>query len=74
VNSQTLNYTVVAVGIIGVGALGSWIFWAHRWFVGPVREIQAERMGIDISDPGALEKAEAEGKLAITLPDGEKTV
>jgi len=66
VNSQTLNYTVVAVGIVGFGALGSWVFWAHKWFVGPAREIQAERMGIDIDEPGALEQAEAEGKLTFT--------
>jgi hypothetical protein len=33
-----------------------------------VREIQAERMGIDIDEPGALERAEAEGKLTITPP------
>jgi len=63
VTTQTLNYTVVAVGIIAVGALGSWIVWAHRWFVGPVREIEAERQGIDIDEPGALERAEAEGIL-----------
>lgn len=63
VTTQTLNYTVVAVGIIAVGALGSWVLWAHRWFVGPAREIEAERLGIDISEPGAMERAEAEGKL-----------
>jgi hypothetical protein len=33
--------------------------------VGPVREIEAERQGIDINEPGALEKAEAEGKIQI---------
>jgi hypothetical protein len=71
VNSQTLNYTVVAVGIIGIGALGSWVVWAHRWFVGPAREIVAEGMGIDISEPGALEQAEVEGKLQITPPVSE---
>jgi hypothetical protein len=38
VTSQTLNYTVVAVGIIAVFALGSWVVWAHRWFVGPVKD------------------------------------
>jgi hypothetical protein len=58
----------VAVGIIGFGAVGSWVVWAHRWFVGPVREIQAERLGINIDDPGAMERAEAEGKLQITPP------
>lgn len=61
VTSQTLNYTVVAVGIIAIFSLTSWVLWAHRWFVGPVREIQdATALGVDISEPGALEKAEAE--------------
>lgn len=63
VSSQTLNYTVVAVGIIAFGALGVWIVTARKWFVGPVKEIEAERMGIDIDEPGALERAEKEGKL-----------
>ena len=59
--SQTLNYTVVAVGIIAIFSLGSWIIWAHRWFEGPVKEIQeAERLGVDLTDPGALETAEPE--------------
>ena len=35
--------------------------WAHRWFVGPVREIQAaQRLGVDPLEPGALERAEME--------------
>lgn len=61
VTSQTLNYTVVAVGIIAFVSLGVWVLSARKWFVGPLREIQeAERLGIDISEPGALEAAEAE--------------
>ncbi|KAL9003882.1 MAG: hypothetical protein Q9188_003267 [Gyalolechia gomerana] len=63
VNSQTLNYTPVAVGIVTLWAFGSWFLWARRWFTGPVRQIQAERLGIDLEEPGALEKAEADGKL-----------
>jgi amino acid transporter len=60
VTSQTLNYTVVAVGIIATFSLSAWILWAHRWFVGPVKEVQeAERLGVDIGEPGALEEAEA---------------
>jgi hypothetical protein len=39
--------------------------------VGPVREIVAERMGIDINEPGAMERAEAEGKLQFTPPMSE---
>lgn len=61
VTSQTLNYTVVAVGIIAVGSLGTWVLWAKRWFVGPVREIEeAQALGVDLLEPGALERAEAE--------------
>ena len=60
VTSQTLNYTVVAVGIIATFSLGAWVLWAHRWFVGPVKEIhEAEQLGVDILEPGALEQAEA---------------
>jgi amino acid transporter len=60
VSSQTLNYTVVAVGIIAIFSLTSWILWAHRWFVGPVRELEeAAALGVDITVPGELEKAEA---------------
>lgn len=61
VTSQTLNYTVVAVGIIAIFSLTSWLLWAHRWFEGPVKEIQeAERLGVDPTEPGALEAAEAD--------------
>ncbi|MCJ1391527.1 hypothetical protein MMC18_004391 [Xylographa bjoerkii] len=41
VTSQTLNYTVVAVGIIAIGALGSWFLSARKWFTGPIRQIEA---------------------------------
>jgi hypothetical protein len=59
VTTQTLNYTVVAVGIIAVFAVVSWVLWAHKWFVGPVKEIQeAQRLGVDLMEPGALEVAE----------------
>jgi amino acid transporter len=61
VTSQTLNYTIVAVGIIAVGSNVVWLITARKWFVGPQREIQeAERLGVDILEPGALERAELE--------------
>ena len=65
VTSQTLNYTPVAVGIVSLWAFGTWFLSARKWFVGPIRQIHAEEMGIDIDDPGAMEQAEAEGKLPI---------
>lgn len=61
---QTLNYTPVAVGIVGLWAFGSWFLWARKWFTGPIRQIEAERLGINVSEPGALEEAEAHGKLS----------
>ena len=63
VDDQTLNYTPVAVGIVALWTFGSWFLWARRWFTGPIRQIEAERAGIDINEPGALEEAERDGKL-----------
>ncbi|KAK6437424.1 polyamine transporter tpo5 [Oleoguttula sp. CCFEE 5521] len=60
VTSQTVNYSCVAVGIVGIFAMGSWFLWAHRWFTGPIRQIEAEALGIDIDTPGALEQLEME--------------
>ncbi|KAK3326958.1 amino acid/polyamine transporter I [Cercophora scortea] len=61
VTSQTLNYTVVAVGIITIFAIGSWVLWANRWFTGPAAEVaEAMRLGVDITEPGALEEREKE--------------
>jgi len=58
VNSQTVNYTPVAVGIVALWAFGSWFLWARRWFTGPIRQTEEERLGIPIDDPGAMIKAE----------------
>lgn len=59
VNSQTLNYTPVAVGIVATWAFGSWFLWARTWFTGPVRQIEEERMGVPVGDPAKLAEAEA---------------
>ncbi|KIW01477.1 uncharacterized protein PV09_07231 [Verruconis gallopava] len=61
VDSQTLNYTPVAVGIVLVWTLGSWFLWAHKWFTGPRRQIELEQAGVDITDPAAIEEAEKAG-------------
>ena len=37
VTSQTFNYTPAAVGIVALGALGSWVLWARHWFTGRCR-------------------------------------
>ena len=57
-NSQTLNYTPVAVGIVAVWAFGSWFLWARRWFTGPIRQIEEERAGVPVGDPGEMVRKE----------------
>jgi amino acid transporter len=75
VNSQTLNYTPVAVGIIAVWCLLSWFLWARRWFHGPIRQIEAEAAGVDGDDPAALDAAEKSGRLPrLGGAGGEKSI
>ena len=70
VNSQTLNYTPVAVGIVALWAFGSWFLWARRWFTGPVRQIEAERLGIPVvEDPAALDRFERDRKVEDDIDD-----
>ncbi|THH14288.1 hypothetical protein EW146_g6021 [Bondarzewia mesenterica] len=54
VNSQTLNYAIVAVGIVITYSMGFWFISARKWFTGPVKQIEAEEAGIDITDPAAM--------------------
>ncbi|TFY61509.1 hypothetical protein EVJ58_g4467 [Rhodofomes roseus] len=57
VDSQTLNYAVVAVGIVVVYSLGSWFLSARKWFTGPVKQIAAEpaeETNIDARDPATV--------------------
>lgn len=64
VTEQTLNYTVVAVGIIGLGALATWVLWARKWFTGPSTDVaEALRLGVDVTEPGALEAKEEEAQI-----------
>ncbi|KAI0755586.1 APC amino acid permease [Fomes fomentarius] len=42
VDSQTLNYAIVAVGIVIVYAMGFWLLSARKWFTGPVKQIEAK--------------------------------
>ncbi|PPQ63649.1 hypothetical protein CVT24_004423 [Panaeolus cyanescens] len=51
VDSQTFNYSIVAVGIVVVYSVGFWVISARKWFTGPVKQIEAEGMGIDVMDP-----------------------
>ncbi|KAI0804767.1 APC amino acid permease [Irpex lacteus] len=59
VNSQTLNYSIVAVGIVITYSMGFWVLSARKWFTGPVKQIEAESKGIDVTNPAALEKLES---------------
>ncbi|TFY58151.1 hypothetical protein EVG20_g8263 [Dentipellis fragilis] len=68
VNSQTLNYAIVAVGIVLTYSLGFWLVSARKWFTGPVKQIAGtwssdsaslstcgpEGQGINITDPAAM--------------------
>lgn len=46
VNSQTLNYSIVCVGIVVLYSVGFWLISARKWFSGPIRQISAEEMGV----------------------------
>lgn len=72
VTSQTLNYTPVAVGIVLVWIFGTWFLSARKWFRGPIRQIQAAELGIDIDVAGEIERAEMEGKLPTKALGPEK--
>lgn len=63
--SQTINYTCVAVGIVSIFALVIWFVWAHKWFVGPRRQIELEQAGVPIEkqeDPVLVENMLGEDK------------
>jgi len=51
VNSKTLNYAPVAVGIVLSYALGLWALSARKWFTGPVKQIAEEGIGFDTEKP-----------------------
>lgn len=46
VNSQTLNYSIVCVGIVVLYSVGFWLISARKWFSGPIRQISAEEIGV----------------------------
>lgn len=75
-NSQTLNYTPVAVGIILFWCIASWFLWARKWFVGPIRQIEEEMAGTDeLSDDAAqlsVEKGDKDKSLLADMKAQEK--
>lgn len=62
VDSQTLNYTPAAVGIVLVVTLGSWFLWARKWFTGPIRQIELEQQGVSIEEQAVEEEEEEKRK------------
>lgn len=54
VNSQTLNYAIVAVGIVITYSVGFWLVSARKWFKGPVKQIEQEVLGVDVMDPATM--------------------
>ncbi|EMD35719.1 hypothetical protein CERSUDRAFT_115678 [Gelatoporia subvermispora B] len=62
VNSQTLNYAIVAVGIVIAYSMGFWVISARKWFTGPIKQIAAEEMGIDVMNPEAVDSLGDERK------------
>ncbi|KZV67015.1 APC amino acid permease [Peniophora sp. CONT] len=51
VDSQTLNYAIVAVGIVITYSIGFWLISARKWFTGPVRQIEEEQMAAGVLPP-----------------------
>lgn len=60
VDSQTLNYAPVAVGVTLLFSLGWWVVDARRWFKGPVRNVDTESRTLSLSlayQAGELDEA-----------------
>ena len=54
VNSQTLNYAPVAVGVVVAYSFGFWIVSARRWFAGPIRQIIQGKVKDKYSPPRSV--------------------
>jgi hypothetical protein len=52
------------VGIVLVATLSVWVLWAHRWFTGPLRQVDA--------DDYQMQDAPEEEQLVIDRSDAEK--
>ncbi|KAL4072088.1 amino acid/polyamine transporter I [Scleroderma citrinum] len=46
VTSQTLNYSIVCVGIVLLYSIGFWLISAKSWFTGPIRQISGASFSI----------------------------
>ncbi|EIW52633.1 amino acid transporter [Trametes versicolor FP-101664 SS1] len=61
VDSQTLNYTIVAVGIVLAYCMGFWALSARKWFTGPIKQIQEADGTVDGTDRASSEVVTAMG-------------
>ena len=53
VDSQTLNYAIVAVGIVLTYSMGFWVISARKWFTGPIKQIQGRSTAGCVYELGA---------------------
>jgi hypothetical protein len=75
VNSQTLNYAPVAVGIVVTYALGFWVISARRWFAGPIKQIAgAPALSTPFSLVSADEKRSARTEITMGISVTESVV
>jgi hypothetical protein len=75
VNSQTLNYAPVAVGIVITYALGFWVISARRWFAGPIKQIAgAPALSTPFSLASADEKRSARTEIKMGISVTESVV
>ncbi|KAK7682057.1 hypothetical protein QCA50_015021 [Cerrena zonata] len=59
VNDQTLNYSIVAVGIVIAYSMGFWVVSARKWFTGPVNQLLVENGSSHVTTPEEVERVEA---------------
>lgn len=69
VNSQTLNYAVVAVGIVITYSVGFWFISARKWFTGPVKQIEAEQMGVNVIEGEDIDDLREKEPATVSVKD-----
>ncbi|KAI9059858.1 amino acid transporter, partial [Trametes sanguinea] len=62
VDSQTLNYTIVAVGIVLAYCMGFWVLSARKWFKGPIKQITDDEAAADSVDAASSAEMPQGGK------------
>ncbi|KAL7278252.1 hypothetical protein ACG7TL_008228 [Trametes sanguinea] len=62
VDSQTLNYTIVAVGIVLAYCMGFWVLSARKWFKGPIKQITEDEAVAESVDAASSTEVPPGGK------------